>query len=175
MEFTAFISIFIAQRLSELLVARNNEKWLRKNGAIEYGQEHYPYIILLHTSFIISLILEYTLRPASNPDLLFFVLFIILIAAKIWVISSLGKYWNTKIFRIPGRQPVRKGLYKVLRHPNYIIVVCEFIVVPIVFHLYYTAIIFSLLNAIILRIRIREENIVWSINLQSGPTNRIRN
>jgi methyltransferase len=79
-----------------------------------------------------------------------------------WVIVSLGKYWNTKILRIPGMAPVTKGPYKYFRHPNYIIVVCEFIVVPLVFHLYSTAIIFSVLNAFMLSVRIREENRAWN-------------
>ena len=78
------------------------------------------------------------------------------------VIASLGKYWNTKILRIPGMAPIKKGAYKYFTHPNYIIVICEFIVVPMVFHLYWTAVIFSALNAVILWIRIREENEAWN-------------
>jgi methyltransferase len=163
MDFVIFISLFITQRLSELLVARKNEKWLRKKGAIEYGQKHYPFIVLLHIFFTISLMLEHALRPESQLDILFLILFLFLIAAKIWTISSLGRYWNTKIFRISGISPLKKGPYKFLRHPNYIIVVSEFIVIPLVFHLFYTAIIFSLLNAIMLSIRIREENRVWNM------------
>ncbi len=163
MDFAVFISLFIVQRLSELVVARKNEKWLRQNGAVEYGQKHYPFIVLLHTFFILSLIIEYNERTDPNIDILFLVIFVFLISMKIWVISSLGKFWNTKIFRVSGTPPVRKGLYKFIRHPNYIIVVLEFIVVPFVFHLYYTALIFSILNAFILRLRIREEERVWNI------------
>ncbi len=163
MDFKLFISFFITQRISELLIAKKNERWLRTMGAIEYGKGHYPFIVLLHTFFISSLIAEYLLRPGSNLDIVFFILFFVLIAAKIWVITSLGIYWNTKILRIQGMAPIKKGAYRFLKHPNYIIVVCEFIVVPLVFHLYFTAIIFSILNGIVLTLRIREEERVWNI------------
>ncbi len=162
MDFILFISFFIYQRLFELWFARRNEKWLRANGAIEYGQKHYPFIVLLHTAFIASMIIEYFFSSRGGIDPSFAALWFLLIAAKIWVITSLGHYWNTKIFRIPGVTPIRRGPYRFLRHPNYVIVVCEFIVVPLVFHLFYTALIFSILNAIMLTVRIKEEEKVWN-------------
>jgi methyltransferase len=162
MGFVLFISFFIAQRISELLVAKKNEKWLRAQGAIEYGKSHYSFIVLLHILFISSLITEYVLRAEAHLDILFLILFFLLLSSKIWVITSLGKYWNTKIFRIPGAVPIKKGPYKLLKHPNYIIVVLEFIVVPLVFHLYFTAVVFSFLNTLMLWVRIREEEKVWA-------------
>ena len=162
MSFPLFISLFILQRLSEIFIARKNEYWLRKNGAIEYGRRHYSFIIILHSVFIASLIIEYIERTEAHFDYVFFIIFVFLIFIKIWTITSLGKYWNTKIFRIPGSQPQRKGPYKFLKHPNYVIVVLEFIFVPLVFQLYYSAVIFSLLNAIMLSIRIKEEDRIWS-------------
>lgn len=161
MKFSFFIFFFILQRISELVVARKNEKWLRAHGAVEYGKSHYPFIVLLHILFIASMIPEYWRRTDTKLDPIFLILFFVLLSLKIWVIRSLGRYWNTKILRIGGSEPVKKGLYKFFRHPNYIIVICEFIVVPMVFHLYLTAVIFSLLNAVILRIRINAENAVW--------------
>ena len=162
MDFVIFIFLFIVQRLSELLIAKRNEKWLRQNGAIEYGRRHYPFIIALHTLFILSLIIEYLVRNHPFIDCIFLFFFGVLISMKIWVIFSLGKYWNTKIFRIQGSSPIRRGPYKFLKHPNYIIVVLEFIVIPLVFHLYYTAIIFSILNAFMLSVRVKEEERVWT-------------
>ena len=155
MNFIVFISLFIIQRISELFIARQNEKWLRAKGAKEYGKAHYPLIVLLHFLFILSLIFEYS-QKKTEIDTLFLMMFIILLSAKIWTIASLGKYWNTKILRISGMAPVKKGPYKYLKHPNYIIVVCEFIVVPMVFHLYWTALIFSALDGVVLFIRIRD-------------------
>jgi methyltransferase len=162
MYFIIFILFVIIQRLSELYIARGNEKWLRSQGAVEYGKEHYPFIVALHTLFIISIIVEYILRGNTLIDFVFLILFALLLLFKFWALSSLGKYWNTKIFRVPGAGPVKKGPYKLFKHPNYFIVVCEIAIIPIVFHLYYTAIIFTVLNAIMLTVRIRVENKVWA-------------
>jgi methyltransferase len=162
MYFIIFILFVITQRLSELYIARGNEKWLRSQGAVEYGKEHYPFIVALHTLFIVSMIVEYMLRSSSPVDFIFLILFILLLLFKFWALSSLGKYWNTKIFRVPGTGPVKKGPYKLFKHPNYFIVVCEIAIIPMVFHLYYTAIIFTVLNAIMLTVRIRVENRVWA-------------
>ncbi len=101
MAFIVFLSFFIAQRLSELAIAKRNEKWLRAQGAAEYGQKHYPFIVLLHASFIVAMIGESIWRGRQSLDVIFLILFFALVTAKAWVIASLGKYWNTKIFRVP--------------------------------------------------------------------------
>jgi methyltransferase len=162
MYFILFILFLITQRLSELYIASRNEKWLLSQGAIEYGKSHYPYIVALHTLFIISIIVEYILRGNTPVNYIFLILFALLLLFKFWALSSLGKYWNTKIFRVPGSGPVKKGPYKLFKHPNYFIVVCEIAIIPLVFNLYYTAIIFTILNAIMLSVRIKVENKVWA-------------
>ncbi len=162
MAFILFIAFLISIRLIELFVAKRNEKWLIQNGAVEFGKEHYPFIVALHVFFIASLITELFLKGVTAPNLFLLITWIILIILKIYVISSLGKYWNTKIFRIPGSPSVRSGLYNYIKHPNYIIVVTEIMVIPLIFKLYITATLFSVLNAIMLRIRITEENKVWN-------------
>src|ERR1700744_6186547 len=119
MYFTIFISFLIIQRLSELYIARRNEKWLLQQGAIQYGQSHYPFMVAMHTLFIVSLIVEYNLRSAAPFSIYFLVAFLLVLAFKFWALSSLGKYWNTKIYRVPGVYPVKKGPYKIFKHPNY--------------------------------------------------------
>ncbi|MFA6084455.1 isoprenylcysteine carboxyl methyltransferase family protein [Mucilaginibacter sp.] len=163
MTFIFFISFLIIQRLSELYVSSKNEKWLLKNGAIEYGKEHYPYIVLLHTLFIISLITEYIWRTDAGVNYFFIILFFVLIVIKVIVISTLGHYWNTKIYKVPGTRPVATGIYKYVKHPNYIIVICEIAIIPLAFHLYYTAVAFTILNAIMLTVRIKKENEVLAM------------
>ncbi|HZY38164.1 MAG TPA: isoprenylcysteine carboxylmethyltransferase family protein [Mucilaginibacter sp.] len=163
MAFILFISFFILQRLSELFIARRNEKWLLSQGAVQYGQGHYPFMIALHTIFIAAIIGEYWWRGGTRIDWLFLIIYLLVLSFKFWALASLGKYWNTKIYRIPGVFPVKKGPYRFLKHPNYMEVVCEVAIIPLVFHLYYTAIIFSVLNAIMLWVRIRVENKVWAM------------
>ncbi len=158
MQFIIFMAFLVGLRLAELVVARRNEVWLRANGAIEYGQKHYPVIVALHTGFIFSLIAEYYYRAPVEMNVALLAVFITLILVKMYVISTLGKYWNTKILHIPGVPSVRKGIYKYIKHPNYVIVICEIAIIPLIFQLYCTAIIFTLLNALMLNVRIREEN-----------------
>jgi methyltransferase len=162
MYFIIFIFLLIIQRLSELLIARRNEKWLLEQGAVQYGQSHYPFMIAMHTLFIVSIIVEYNLRCGTAISWMFLTIFLAVLLFKFWALSSLGKYWNTKIYRIPGVYPVKRGPYKFLKHPNYMEVVCEIALIPLVFHLYYTAVAFTVLNAIMLTVRITVENRVWA-------------
>ena len=104
------------------------------------------------------MVIEYSLQQTHAFNLSFLALFFLLLAFKIWVILTLGKFWNTKIYRISDAPLIRKGPYIYFKHPNYMVVIAEIAVIPLIFHLYYTAIIFTLLNAIMLYVRIKEEN-----------------
>lgn len=163
MVFTLFIAFLILLRLGELWLARRNERWLMRHGAVEYGKKHYPYIVVLHALFFVSLITEYIFTPNGSYSILLLILYFLLLAFKAWVIVSLGKCWNTKIFRIPGYPLVKKGPYRFLKHPNYIVVVAEIALIPLIFHLYITAIVFSILNGMMLYVRIKEENKVLKL------------
>jgi methyltransferase len=156
--FILFISFIILLRIGELLLSKSNEKWLLQNGAVEYGKEHYPFIVALHTLFILSLIIEYIIRQPVSYSLFLVILYFLLLIFKAWVILSLGKFWNTKIYHIENIPLVEKGPYKYFKHPNYLVVIAEIAIIPLCFHLYYTAIAFTLLNALMLYVRIREEN-----------------
>jgi methyltransferase len=162
MYFIIFILFLITQRFTELYISKRNEKWLVSQGAVEYGRQHYPYVVALHTLFIVSLIAEYYLLGGKPMSRIFLLLFVLLLVFKYWVLSSLGIYWNTKIYRVPGAIAVRKGPYKWFKHPNYVDVVLEIAIIPLIFHLYYTAVIFSVLNSIVLSVRIKAENKVWT-------------
>ncbi|MES2266579.1 MAG: isoprenylcysteine carboxylmethyltransferase family protein [Bacteroidota bacterium] len=163
MIFIVFILFLILQRLAELYVSSKNEKWLLKNGAVEYGKEHYPFMVTMHTLFIISVIAEYLWRDDTIASYPLMILFFVLIVIKVIVISTLGHYWNTKIYKVPGTRPVATGIYKYIKHPNYIIVVLEIAIIPLAFGLYYTAIVFTLLNAAMLYVRIKKENEVLAM------------
>lgn len=158
MLFPLFIFFLIGLRMGELLLARRNEKWLLQQGAVEYGQKHYPLIVVLHVFFFLSLIAEYLIVEPSSYSLPLFLLFFILLAFKVWTILALGKFWNTKIYRVAAFPLIKKGPYRYLKHPNYIQVIAEIAIIPLIFHLYYTAVIFSVLNLIVLTVRVREEN-----------------
>lgn len=158
MLFIIFISFVILLRIGELLLSKRNEEWLIQNGAVEYGQKHYLFIVALHVLFIISLIFEYFRQQDPAYSIVLIIFYPALLAFKFWVILSLGKFWNTKIYHIPNFPLIKKGPYQYFRHPNYMIVIAEIAVIPMIFHLYFTAVTFTLLNAIMLFIRIKEEN-----------------
>ncbi len=158
MAFILFISFIILLRIGELIRSRRNEIWLLQQGAVEYGRKHYPYIVTLHTLFIISLIVEYSTKQTEVYSLFLLIIYLLLLVFKAWVITSLGKYWNTKIYHVQGFPLIQKGPYKYIKHPNYLIVIAEIAIIPAIFHLYLTALTFSVLNLIMLSVRIKEEN-----------------
>jgi methyltransferase len=159
MFFLVFISFLILQRLVELLIARRNEKISKRKGGIEYDAGGYKYIVLMHIFFFISLIIEYTFFSSGINSFSIFLL-VIFIAAQIvryWAIVSLGVNWNTKIIVVPGTANIENGPYKYICHPNYIAVITEIAVIPLIFSCYFTSIIFTLINLILLKRRIRIE------------------
>ncbi|MCR2820186.1 isoprenylcysteine carboxyl methyltransferase family protein [Lederbergia panacisoli] len=156
MFFLILLLIVIMQRLVEVKIAKRNEQWMLQNGAKEYGQNHYSLMVLMHTGFFLCLILEYvTRKPLLNTFwLVFLIIFLIVQIARMWVIATLGKFWNTKIIVLPRTNVVKKGPFKYVKHPNYIIVTIELFVIPMIFNLYITALLFFIMNQIILRVRI---------------------
>ena len=157
------IPLAILQRLSELRIAKRNETALRKRGAVEYGRDHYPAIVTMHTFWFIVMIAEIIIlsRPV-NP--FWQVLLPVWLGAqglRYWTLRTLGERWTTRVLVIPGEKPVTGGPFRYLRHPNYLAVVVEILVLPLIFSCYVTAITFSLVNAVMLRIRIRTEERGW--------------
>ncbi|MGX9135650.1 isoprenylcysteine carboxyl methyltransferase family protein [Rummeliibacillus sp. JY-2-4R] len=140
-------------------IAKANERYMKERGAIEFGQSHYPFIVLLHVCFLLSLLLEHTFKQTSLSPLWISLIcfFIVLQMGRIWAIKSLGHFWNTKIIVLPDAKLVKKGPYKWLPHPNYLIVALEIAVIPLIFQAYYTAIVFTILNLIMMLIRIPAE------------------
>ncbi|MFJ7754064.1 isoprenylcysteine carboxyl methyltransferase family protein [Peribacillus muralis] len=156
MIFTIFIVLIAIQRLVELYIAKQNEKQLKVAGAVEYGESHYRWMVLMHVSFFVVLILEVLALERNVSALwpIWLTLFLVAQSGRIWVISSLGKHWNTKIIVVPDAEVVIKGPYKFFKHPNYIIVATEIIVISLLFNAFFTAILFTILNAWMMAVRI---------------------
>ena len=161
------VALVAAQRLAELAYARDNEKRLRALGGIEHGRRHYPLFVLLHAGWLAALVV--LLPGEAEPNWPLIAFFAGLQLARIWVIASLGRYWTTRIITLPAAPLVRAGPYRWLRHPNYLIVIGEIAVLPLAFNAYGIALIFSVLNAILLAHRIRVENLALAPRQESGP------
>lgn len=144
----AFLS---GQRLLELRLARANERWARERGAVEYGQEHYPLFFVLHPAWMVCTFLEGRAagRRVSWPAL---ALFLLAQPLRFWVIRTLGRYWNTRILIVPGGQRVTRGPFRLLKHPNYAVVALELLSAPLAVGAWRTALVFTLLNAGLLRL-----------------------
>ena len=149
------LGLVTLQRLGELLLAERNTRRLLARGAHEVGRDHYPFVVAVHAGWLVAL---WLLGPGPPIHLLPLALFIALQAARVWVIATLGDRWTTRIIVLPGAPLVRTGPYRWADHPNYLIVICEIAVLPLVFGLPAVALVFSLLNGIVLWVRIREEN-----------------
>jgi methyltransferase len=156
MMFYLLFSVIAIQRIVELFIAKSNEKWMKAKGAKEFGKTHYKLMVIIHMLFFASLLTEEIIdkNPMNQYWSVLFIVFLLTQAGRVWVITSLGRYWNTKIIVLPQADVVAKGPYKFIKHPNYFIVTVELIVIPLMFNAYWTMFIFALLNQFILSIRI---------------------
>jgi methyltransferase len=145
-----------AQRLWELWLADRNTKRLLADGAIEVGAAHYPLFVLLHASWLaaIAIVTPWTMVP----NLWWLGLYLLLQLGRLWVISTLGRFWTTRIITLPAAPLVRSGPYRFVRHPNYVVASLEIAVLPLVFGQVWIALAWSLANALLVAWRIRIED-----------------
>ena len=154
-----------AQRLIELWWAKQNEARLLAAGGVEYGHSHLPLMQLLHMAWLLGMwVLAYD--RAVEP--IFLALFILLQIGRFWVLATLGRRWTIRVIAVAGEKLVARGPYRFIRHPNYAIVIGEIAVVPLALGLPIYALAFSVLNAIVLSIRIPQENAALAVNALDG-------
>ena len=158
--YSALVLLAAVGRLLELRIANRNRRALLAQGGVEVSPGHYPWMVALHTTWLFAAPLEVWLldRPflpwLGIPSL---ILFAAAFGLRYWVISTLGERWTTRIVCLPGVEPVTGGPFRWLRHPNYLAVILEIASLPLVHTAWLTALAFSLLNAFLLRVRIRAE------------------
>jgi methyltransferase len=151
----AILFFVTLQRLSELVIARQNTAALLAMGAREHAPGHYPLIVAVHAGWLATLFWLAPNQPIHWP---LFALFVLLQAGRLWVLRTLGPRWTTRIIVLPNAPLVTGGPFRFVSHPNYLVVIGEIAVLPLVFGLWEVALVFSLLNAMVLAIRIRAEN-----------------
>ena len=155
------IGFLVVQRLVELGLAQWNTARLRACGGVEFGAAHYPLLVALHVFWLLGL---WMLGHDRGVEPFWLVVFILLQAARIWVIASLGRRWTTRVIVLPGATPVVRGPYRWLRHPNYVVVALEIAVVPLALGMPLFALAYSLANAALLALRIHVESgaLAWA-------------
>jgi methyltransferase len=148
------LALVTLQRLAELVIARRNTRDLLARGAHEFAPGHYPLIVAVHAAWLAALWWLAPGKPVSWPLI---ALFVLLQLGRVWVLATLGRRWTTRIIVVPGERLVARGPFRLVRHPNYLVVAGEIAVLPLAFGLWQVALLFSLLNAAVLFIRIRAE------------------
>jgi len=148
-----FLVFIVTQRLGELYIAKTNTAALLARGAVEHGQWHYPFMVCLHTLWVLALLLA---GHVAQVNFFWLVIFAVLQFFRLWILTSLGERWTTRII-VLDEPLVLAGPFKYFKHPNYMLVIAEIFVTPMVLGLWQMAIIFSVLNAAMLFVRIREE------------------
>lgn len=151
------LALVAGERLAELYISERHTKALIREGAFEAGRGHYLLVVAVHVGWLAALFSWLGSRPVEI-NFAWLLLYALLQVARVWVMTSLGRFWTTRIIVVPGVPLVRKGPYKFLSHPNYAVVVAEILVLPLVYGAWQIAALFSVLNALVLAIRIRAEN-----------------
>ena len=150
------------ERIVELVISRRNARWAFARGGVESGQRHFPVMVALHTALLVGCIAEPLLAgrpflPALGVPAL--VLALVAQALRYWCIGVLGHQWNTRVIVVPGMPLVRRGPYRFLPHPNYVVVALEGLALPLVWSSWITAVAFTVLNAwLLLGVRIPAED-----------------
>lgn len=159
--YTLLVLAVAVERVAELVVARRNAAWTLARSGVEHGRGHYPVMVVLHTGLLVCCLLEPVLAqrpflPALGWPML--TLVILAQALRWWCITTLGRYWNTRVIVVPGTRLISAGPYRILRHPNYVAVVVEIAALPLVHSAWLTAAVFTAANAVLLTVRVRCEN-----------------
>lgn len=159
--YVVLIALVVIERIAELVVSKRHAAWALSRGGIEYGRGHYPPMVVLHTGLLVGCLIEvFVAERQFSPVLGWSMVIVVLVAQALrwWCIVTLGKMWNTRVIVTPGLPLVRRGPYRKIPHPNYVAVVAEGIALPLVHSAWITAIVFTVLNAWLLSVRIRTEN-----------------
>lgn len=154
-----FFTFLIAERLFELQISASHKRAALDRGGREFFPDSYRTMVGFHVLFFVALIVESYPWQVPLDTLTWFglAMAILLQAVRYWCIVSLGKNWNTRIVLIPDAKVIIRGPYRFMRHPNYLVVTLEFIVIPLLARAPFTLLIFSLVNLLVLRQRISLE------------------
>lgn len=155
------IAAVACERVAELVITRRNLAWSRARGGVEFGAGHYPAMVVLHTGLLVGCVAEVIWLDRPFLPVLGWPMLVIVLAAqglRWWCIATLGRQWNTRVVVVPGAPRVTGGPYRYLPHPNYVAVIAEGVALPLVHTAWVTALVFTVLNAVLLRTRINTEN-----------------
>ena len=159
--YLAVVALPGVERLAELVVSARNARWSFARGGVETGRGHFPAMVALHTALLVACVVEVVVADRPFLPWLGWPALVLVVASQAlrwWCIGTLGPRWNTRVIVVPALPLVARGPYRWLRHPNYVAVVVEGIALPLVHTAWVTALVFTVLNAVLLlRFRIPAE------------------
>ena len=159
--FTVLVALVALERLAELVVSNRNAAWSFARGGRETGQGHYRFMVVLHSGFLVAMLVEAWVRRPEVPAALAWTMLALVLASQAlrwWCIATLGRRWNTRVIVVPGLPLVTGGPYRLTSHPNYVAVVVEGLALPLVYSAWITAVVFTACNAVLLTVRLRVES-----------------
>lgn len=158
--YLGLLGVTAVERGGELLLSRRNAARALADGGVEVGQGHYRFMTIFHSAFLVACVVEVLWGARPFPGALGWMALAAALAAqglRYWAITTLGDRWNTRVIVVPGAEPVTGGPYRWIRHPNYVAVIVELLALPLVHGAWMTAVAATVVNAALLRVRIRTE------------------
>lgn len=159
--YLGLLCVIGCERVVELRLSRAHAQAAFARGGVEFGQGHYPWMVLLHTGLLVGAAVEPVLAHRAFAAWIGWPALGVVIAAqglRWWAVWTLGARWNTRVIVVPGDTRVTHGPYRFWAHPNYAAVIAEGLALPLIHSAWVTALSFTLLNAALLRVRMRVED-----------------
>ncbi|HEU4540562.1 MAG TPA: isoprenylcysteine carboxyl methyltransferase family protein [Jiangellaceae bacterium] len=151
--YIVLVAAVAGERVAELVVSKRHAAWAFARGGVEYGTSHYPAMVVVHAALLVSCVVEVAVADRPFVPWLGWPMLAVVAATEAlrwWCVTSLGKQWNTRVIVVPDLPLVRRGPYRWLRHPNYLVVTVEVAALPLVHTAWVTAVVFSVANAVLL-------------------------
>jgi len=154
------LGLICCERVAELVVSQRHATALLRRGGVEYGAGHFPVMVTLHVALLIGCVVEPLAAGRHFIPVFGWIMIAVVVAAnglRWWCVATLGERWTARVIVLPGVPLVRSGPYRWFTHPNYVAVIIEGAALPLAGSAWFTAIVFTVLNAWLLTVRIRCE------------------
>ena len=150
----------MVQRGWEVWISAKRLKGPGAGGGKAIQEPLFPAMVMVNALWLAGCWVEVIWAPARFNIVLvgpMLVLWLAVLALKVWIASTLGPLWNVRLVRRAVQPVITHGPYRFLRHPNYLAVILEIAVVPLIAGAYWTALIASAANGWVLLGRIKAE------------------
>jgi len=159
--FIALLAAVGLARLFEMRLSRRHQRSLADKGFARAPEPGFRWMVALHTGVLLAAAVEVLVarRPLVVPlAVAALVLLVLANALRLWVIRTLAGHWNVNVVNSIGMGVVNHGPFRFIRHPNYVAVFVELLVLPLVHGAYVTALVGAVLHGLVLRRRLALED-----------------